>query len=533
MDLPSKMTGPSVVIGSRVEHDSHHGTVQWVGEVPPAKGTWYGVDWDDPSRGKHNGSHNGVKYFNTTHPTSGSFVRPSKVNTGVTFEMAVRGRYQDDTTIASEVTKQLQREINARFVEVVGMEKIGKKQSVLQDLGTAVLTGFKIWGTDDTDLTTLLPRLHTVDISYSLLSSWQSVAEITRQLPSLRFLNISGNKLKIPDNPEELKESLCHVVNLVINNMLGYSWQDLLTCCSMFPQLRSLQVAFNKLENLGPVPSGLFDSLEELDIGVNPISSWEEVCHLGSLPRLESLNANNCSLKSITFPSTAASEKTPLFARLKKLMVASNPLDTWECTGELNKLASLEYLIISFELKTFPYFQEFTYARINNLKVLNRTESSPKEKRDCELFYLKSFSAEYYASGGTEEDPDESKLSPDFKAKHPTYLKLVKTHGAPLDESRYKIQKTQKIKDLKIELKVITPTEPERGENLKTFLLTTKLAKVKMMLKRHLRINPSIGLTLSYRTTRDGNVFEIPLDNDQQDLAFFSIEGGDTLVVSW
>lgn len=37
------------------------------------------------------------------HPTSGSFVRPTKVNTGVTLEAAVRGRYQADTTIASEV----------------------------------------------------------------------------------------------------------------------------------------------------------------------------------------------------------------------------------------------------------------------------------------------------------------------------------------------------------------------------------------------------------------------------------------------
>lgn len=45
------------------------------------------------------------------------------------------------------------------------------------------------------------------------------------------------------------------------------------------------QVAFNKLCKLGPVPVGLFDSLEEIDIGVNPICSWEEVCHLGSIPR--------------------------------------------------------------------------------------------------------------------------------------------------------------------------------------------------------------------------------------------------------
>jgi dynactin complex subunit len=39
--------------------------VRYVGAVPPAAGTWLGVEWDEPSRGKHDGSHAGVRYFST------------------------------------------------------------------------------------------------------------------------------------------------------------------------------------------------------------------------------------------------------------------------------------------------------------------------------------------------------------------------------------------------------------------------------------------------------------------------------------
>lgn len=41
------------------------GTVLYMGPVPPTSGDWLGVEWDDPSRGKHDGMHKetGVRYF--------------------------------------------------------------------------------------------------------------------------------------------------------------------------------------------------------------------------------------------------------------------------------------------------------------------------------------------------------------------------------------------------------------------------------------------------------------------------------------
>ena len=48
------------------------------------------MEWDDASRGKHSGFHEGVQYFTCTIPNSGSFVRPKKVEFGKTFVDAVQ-----------------------------------------------------------------------------------------------------------------------------------------------------------------------------------------------------------------------------------------------------------------------------------------------------------------------------------------------------------------------------------------------------------------------------------------------------------
>lgn len=50
-------------IGSRINYASNLGTVRYVGQVDGTKGIWLGIEWDDPQRGKHNGSNDGKHYF--------------------------------------------------------------------------------------------------------------------------------------------------------------------------------------------------------------------------------------------------------------------------------------------------------------------------------------------------------------------------------------------------------------------------------------------------------------------------------------
>lgn len=50
-------------VGDRISVNGAHGTVLYVGGVQGTKGTWLGVDWDDGTRGRHDGSKDGIKYF--------------------------------------------------------------------------------------------------------------------------------------------------------------------------------------------------------------------------------------------------------------------------------------------------------------------------------------------------------------------------------------------------------------------------------------------------------------------------------------
>lgn len=56
-------------IGQRLSYDSVPCTVRYIGPVAGTKNDWLGVEWDYPSRGKHDGEHKGVKYFDSKIPS--------------------------------------------------------------------------------------------------------------------------------------------------------------------------------------------------------------------------------------------------------------------------------------------------------------------------------------------------------------------------------------------------------------------------------------------------------------------------------
>lgn len=56
-------------VGQRLSYESALCTVRYIGPVAGTQKDWLGVEWDDPTRGKHNGEHNGVRYFECQFPS--------------------------------------------------------------------------------------------------------------------------------------------------------------------------------------------------------------------------------------------------------------------------------------------------------------------------------------------------------------------------------------------------------------------------------------------------------------------------------
>ena len=57
------MTSDAHHINQRLSYDGATCTVRYIGAVSGTSGTWLGVEWDDPARGKHDGVKDGRRYF--------------------------------------------------------------------------------------------------------------------------------------------------------------------------------------------------------------------------------------------------------------------------------------------------------------------------------------------------------------------------------------------------------------------------------------------------------------------------------------
>lgn len=293
---------PPIALGQRVRIGDHFATVRYYGPVLGTDGEWYGVEWEDETRGRHAGTHKGVEYFrpeSSSSETSCSFVRPRKLHTGVTFIEALRSRYGARTT----ETEASLRGHDGRDVplQLVGFQDLEEKRlSHLSRLFEAGLqnTSVSVAG-EAGDVAATAPQLRTVNLTHTLVRDWRTVADICRQLPQLERLLVSENPGMDAPNDADTLHALAgafdELRDLFICKM-HCKWNHISRAAHCFPKLEqlhlceSLAAPIDDLTLMAPLMAPPpFENLRLLNLYGNGITDWAAVAGLVALPALETL----------------------------------------------------------------------------------------------------------------------------------------------------------------------------------------------------------------------------------------------------
>ncbi|KAI4601458.1 hypothetical protein KJ359_011587 [Pestalotiopsis sp. 9143b] len=428
-------------VGDRLSYDGAICTVRYIGEVAGTSGSWIGVEWDDATRGKHDGSHKGTRYFSckSKSPTAASFVRPTRsAEQPQSFVAALQDKYTGEVSAASAQIK-----FSGKIAEEVGFQKIQRQQANLAELKFVILDGSRIAGAyaeGDQRIATTCPKTTELDLSRNLFARLETVVDICSELPALRNLRINGNRfLNILEDEKfaQSQETFKNVKELSLEETL-MSWEELCHVSSKFESLATLSADMNQLSLLPQVPMDTLSStLFSLSLEFNDFTSLADLACLGKLQALRNLHLKGNNISAIT---NEASGKHPVLSpSLQYLDISYNKVSSWGFVDHLPScLPGLTHLRFthnpiydnpdpehSTQSKTVTEeAYMMTVGRLANLKALNFGAISMNDRQDAEMFYLARIGKHLAAVPESEEGW--------VLAQHKRYDELVQIYGPPV-----------------------------------------------------------------------------------------------------
>lgn len=418
-------------VGTRLSHSGYIGTVRFVGQVDGTQGTWIGVEWDDPQRGKHDGVKDGKRYFNCLVPHSGSFIRPSKsISYGTSFLAALTARYVEGLhEVSTNETVILGSSNGTIEVEAPGLNKIRAKLSRLDTLRQVSLDEYDVATANSPgEISQTCPSIRGLDLSKSLIPSWEVVALITTELTHLESLALNQNRLILPSRSSPLSDAFKNLNELRLN-ATRTTWYEFRVVARWMPHLRTVELGYNNLESLSiPSTSENHDlqdntTVETLNLDTNRLSGWTAVCEaLRPFTALQRLVLSSNGLETVDTINDVSS--SPIQS-LKHLALSFNALKTWADIDRIARwcpeLESLKF--IGNPLVEDPILgknaRQFTIARLSSLVTLDAAAISSRERTDSELLYLS-----YVSTNGPVDEAAKC-------LEHPRWKELCEKHGTP------------------------------------------------------------------------------------------------------
>lgn len=457
-------------VGTRFVLSGYIGTIRYVGEVDGTSGVWLGVEWDDRNRGKHDGVKDGKQYFSCLEPGAGSFIRPlsSLQIRGQTFLCALINKYVEQLHGSdTRETVVLGSSNGAIQVEAVNLDKIRGKFSNLERLQEVSLDKEGVSQADPPgEIRKKCPNVRGVDLSYSLISSWDAVALIVVELPSLERLSLNNNRLQPLSNLKLGRDAFSHLSELQLNGTL-MTWQAITGVVCLMPRLQRLESGYNRLQYLSSLPQNHPElAITTLNLDSNELSDWVEMSQaLVSFHKLVRLILSSNSYESIPIPT---GDSVPL--KLTHLSLSLTRISKWSSIDSLNLWCpELESLTVNgTPLMEDPnadrIWQQIVIARLPRLRFLDGTSVSQRQRVDAELLYLSRTAHELFPSDAARA------------AVHPRWTELCEVYGTP-DMTPEKNGKDDKLKNHLIEIKASfsTVSPPPSTTNM---LALTKIVKV-------------------------------------------------------
>lgn len=386
------------------------GTIRFYGTIHPwPTSKCLGIEWDDKSRGKNDGSleldGQTYRYFTTTNGNkSGSFIKLKSLKPiflGFTFinlskgrKLVISGRTLVDAlnykyNELANVQNDESIRIGTKVVEKYGFEKLMRMQANFQQLKTVSLDHLLVGSTVGCEYSDLgnkiLNSVDQLDLSYNLLDSWEELVQIGNCLPKLRSLKATGNSIRkqftddqIVQAPQinrlilgfcKLGSSFDKIMYLIHLNfpklceldLSGNGFTSLVSGDPIETSLRSLNFSYNSLSGPVKIDDNL-SLLEDLDLSFNHI-----IIITGSLRSLKSLDLTSNEIQSWDFMDKFDSE----FPQLESIKMVNNPVfDDTE-----SKL-------------TYDDCLSQIFSRIKTVHTVNGTRYSEKQRRNYELYFI-------------------------------------------------------------------------------------------------------------------------------------------------
>ncbi|KAF9337241.1 hypothetical protein BGZ91_009582 [Linnemannia elongata] len=534
-----KTEPPKLEVGQRIEVDYYRGTVRFLGVVPPTKGEWIGVEWDAEERGKHSGEHNGTQYFTCTIPGTGSFTRPSpNINVGQTLLEILKERYVDEELTAEDLYLG---ETNVK-VDVYDFDRVKKKNSQLHLMQIVGLANTNVSSAADFDETQkACPEIQDLDLSSTLIATWQDLADIVAPLSKLTVLRISRNRFH-PLTAQPSFEYAFKNLRCLAMNRVYISWDEMNVLEHSLPNLEILQIGFNLFTELGksdestPVADQKirgFAKLENLHLEGNKLVDWNQILRLSRLPKLKSLDLSENRIANVIGPQDPED-----FKLLESLRINDNDLKEWSSVDQLGLYTSLKAVWIqnnpvmtqaaedaTADNSGKPDVRTITIARMAHIDQLNGTEILKKNRIDAELYYLKNAA---FSNVGAEPAT--------IQALHPRFEQLCETHGRPDTSDERRKATSDLLKDRLLNITFVAKDKidgPAKTSVQRGVLGSMMVRNVKNLVQKLLRV-PAMRQELLFMAEDPvyaGVMHEVFLKDDLRMLSHYDITDGTEVIV--